>query len=110
MTHDLSIGGESTGSPAPSIRSDSITETDSGSRRDSASGPGASASGQSQVNRALNQEGLPEGWTMQVAPNGRVSIKKGQNKGLSKASQLPNIFFMVSSYSVTFFQFSGFLY
>lgn len=72
MTHDLSIGGETTGSPAPSIRSESITETDSGSRRDSASGPGASASGQSQVNRALNQEGLPEGWTMQVAPNGRV--------------------------------------
>ena len=80
MTHDLSIGGESSGTstPAPSIRSDSITETDSGSRRESVSASGttaSSSSGQSQVNKALNQEGLPEGWTMQVAPNGRVSFE-----------------------------------
>ena len=25
-------------------------------------------------NKTLNTEGLPEGWTMQVAPNGRVSL------------------------------------
>ena len=27
------------------------------------------------VNKTLNTEGLSDGWTMQVAPNGRVSIQ-----------------------------------
>ena len=42
-------------------------------RRDYASTLGSE---QSQVNLVLNQEGLPENWTMQVAPNGRVSFVK----------------------------------
>ena len=34
---------------------------------------GSSPANSSNVAKTLNTEGLPEGWTMQVAPNGRVS-------------------------------------
>jgi len=83
--HDLSIGGDSSvisiaSSPAtPPARSNPVTEVDSGARRDSGASSaannasaGSNSSSQAQVNRALNTEGLPDGWTMQVAPNGRV--------------------------------------
>lgn len=88
-THNLSIEGES-GSPAPAApmasAASNTSEVDAGGRATSASsttvttttsGPGApassgTASSTAASTRNLNNEGLPEGWTMQVAPNGRV--------------------------------------
>lgn len=93
-THNLSIEGESSGSSTPTR-----TETDSGRSNATAAGaagsspPTSAAAAASAaasvtsstaslatrgstsgpiVNTNLNTEGLPEGWTMQVAPNGRV--------------------------------------
>jgi len=77
-THNLDIEGSSgpstptitasstsssSGTAAGSTRSNSISVPDSGG---SASGANTPSS------KNLNTEGLPEGWTMQVAPNGRV--------------------------------------
>jgi E3 ubiquitin-protein ligase NEDD4 len=59
------ISGTLPGSPGPPA----ATSGPSGTPTASGSAPG-SASGT--VNKNLNTEGLPDGWTMQVAPNGRV--------------------------------------
>lgn len=62
--------GTSSASPAPPAASSSSsgpsgTPTPPGGDRLAGSATGA-------LNKNLNTEGLPEGWTMQVAPNGRV--------------------------------------
>ena len=83
--HNLNIEGESSIPSTPTTtNSNTSSSTSTASARsnsisvpDSGGGSGASAaSGSSGTpsNKNLNTEGLPEGWTMQVAPNGRVSI------------------------------------
>jgi len=62
------ISGTSTGSPASSVPA-SGSSGPSGTPSASGGAPGSASGG---VNKNLNTEGLPDGWTMQVAPNGRV--------------------------------------
>ena len=94
-THNLSIEGEPSSAISTPInmagsRANSVSEAEMGGRSGSlptvaaastaassggGSGTGSPASGAGSAsggNRTLNTEGLPDGWTMQVAPNGRV--------------------------------------
>merc|ERR1719361_390625 len=108
-THNLDIEGSSgpstptitasstsssSGTAAGSTRSNSISVPDSGG---SASGANTPSS------KNLNTEGLPEGWTMQVAPNGRVFFinhvdkkttwvdpRSGRPSPLPQQSNVPN--------------------
>jgi len=61
------ISGSSTGSPAPPASA--LGSGPSGAATASGGTPGSTSGA---VNKNLNTEGLPENWTMQVAPNGRV--------------------------------------
>ena len=75
----LKTSGTSSASPAPPAASSSSsgpsgTPTPPGGDRLAGSATGA-------LNKNLNTEGLPEGWTMQVAPNGRVSFSEDFPKG-----------------------------
>ena len=60
-------GTSSSGPAAGSTRSNSISVPDSGG-----SASGANSASGTPSSKNLNTEGLAEGWTMQVAPNGRV--------------------------------------
>jgi len=61
---NLSISGEDRGGAPSASRSRTTSESDS---TDASRRSGTNSSG-----RSLNAEGLPSGWTLQVAPNGRV--------------------------------------
>lgn len=61
-----------------SNRSNSVVSESSGAGANSVSaaagGAGATSAAATAAAKTLNTEGLPEGWTMQVAPNGRVRL------------------------------------
>lgn len=60
--HNLTIGGEERSARSRTASESDATDTASTTRR----------SAQSASSSRINMEGLPSGWTLQVAPNGRV--------------------------------------